>query len=180
MKGTIPALYMCFTNLNFTIQIHCNSCFYFAYHTNLGWHLSCSLSPHSRSRERARNEAKKKELLWWVTPRMPHRMFVVSMQGECLSFQKCFENRITQTIERLVLPCATLIFGATLPTCSDFGDTAKCIQELGKAGQTTGVSNSTHGPMLSIWAMYLLSQDHIFIYRTLKNLLCVWIFDASI
>ena len=31
----------------------------------------------------------------------------------------------------------------------------------GKAGQTTGVSASTHGSTLSIWAVYYLSHDHI-------------------
>jgi hypothetical protein len=48
--------------------------------------------------------------------------------------------------QRHVLNCVTSIFGARISVCPQFVYTEKCGRDLGKAGQTTSVSISTHGP----------------------------------
>lgn len=60
----------------------------------------------------------------------------------------------------LILRHVTLIFGARISSCPNFARTEKCGHDLDKAGQTTGVSYSTHRLGLSRDCV-LMSLDHI-------------------
>jgi len=53
------------------------------------------------------------------------------------------------------------IRGARSSFCPDIVRTVKCDLDLDKAGQTTGVSYSTHGPGYQSWLCTILSRPHV-------------------
>jgi hypothetical protein len=82
------------------------------------------------------------------------------MRGIVGAAELPWELNGTSIPETYVLPCVTLIFRARLSICPEFGCTVKCSQDLGKAGQTTGVSYSTHGPSY-LFGLCTIFLDHI-------------------
>ena len=64
--------------------------------------------------------------------------------------------------ENLFLHLVTLIIEARLSICPNLVCTEKCMHDLGKAGQTTGVSYSTHGLRFFHFDCVLDQFDHIY------------------